>query len=381
MRYRILAFGGVGSSVINSLILENFDKEKLFYFDTDQQSILHSSLSNKFLLGRDIHRGVGASGRTSVARESFKQSIDLIRSLISVDILYIIVGGLGGGTFTGVVGELSKLLSESNRKFIIVASFPFSFEGKKRENLSRESVKEINHYTDKLLLLHNAMSESSIGNSTIEDIFRETEGKIVQIIKQVISEMGQSVDFKELTFSDQILEILEKVKAWINSNEYLIVAEDSKIILPNTNYQLLQAFKVNPNFVHSISPRKFEELIEYIYKLAGLETELTATSRDRGIDLLVWTPPPILGNRFLTVIQAKKYASRNKVGEPEVRELLGSQIIFKADKAQMVTSSDYSLPAIKTARDNKIDLIKFYELTDTIKNLINDYDEDNSIAK
>jgi hypothetical protein len=50
------------------------------------------------------------------------------------------------------------------------------------------------------------------------------------------------------------------------------------------------------------------------------------------------------------------------VGEAAIRDLAGTVMIQKADRGQLVTNSDFSMPAIKAAKDAKIDLIKFYDL-------------------
>lgn len=87
--------------------------------------------------------------------------------------------------------------------------------------------------------------------------------------------------------------------------------------------------------------------------------------------MLVWTPPPVLGNRFLTIIQAKRFDINHKVGSPIIRDLQGATINFNADRGQIITTSDFSKPAIKTAERSpkKIDLIRFFELV----NKLNEY--------
>jgi restriction system protein len=171
----------------------------------------------------------------------------------------------------------------------------------------------------------------------------------------------------------KLAELIQEIKAFVMEHQYLISTASSKIIVPNTNMELLKALSVNPELVYTISPRKFEQLCAYIYELSGHETKLTPRTRDDGADIIVWTPPPVFGNAFTTVVQTKKYGKQRKVGAAEIRDLVGTQMLFEAQKAQMITTSDYAKPAINTAKKTKIDLVRFYDLNDRIKAAISDH--------
>ena len=51
---------------------------------------------------------------------------------------------------------------------------------------------------------------------------------------------------------------------------------------------------------------------------------------------------------------------------------MGTIGIQKADKGHLVTNTDFSGPAITEAKGTKIDLIKFYDLTQHAKDLEKD---------
>jgi hypothetical protein len=370
MQYKIFAFGGSGSKIISALILASFDRDVLFFFDTDRQTFIQNTLSNKFLLGQGMLHGRGTAGRTSLANEAFKQDIELIKKLISDDCLYIVVGGLGGGTCSGMVADLAELFNKHQRKSIFIVTFPFDFEGESRHAIAYDSIRQINHYNDKVVLVNSEETKELIGSKELIDMFRDNDISIVQLTKELIFEFSHIVPQGRQLFDDRIEEVLERLKRFIKDSFYLVTAQDSKIIVPNTNRRILEALMINPDSRFAISPRKFEELVEYIHQLSGWKTKLTPLSKDHGVDMLVWTPPPVLGDDFLTIIQTKQYNNSNKVGEPEIHQLKGSQMAFRAEKAQMITTSDFTGPAIKAAKEHRIDLIRFYDLTNTIKQLI-----------
>lgn len=370
--YKIIGYGNAGRNIINSLLLNKFEAERLFYFDTDVQSLSISPLVNKFQIGAESIAGLGTEADVKKGKQSFKESEELFRRLTTEDALYIIVGALGGGTFTGAGEMAAEFLQNDNKKFLIITTLPFQFEGNKRNRQAVDFVKNVNAHTDRVIVIKNDDLNKDTLNKSLDEAFRQSDNTIVEIIKEILSDEGsETAAGKEAAWLTQKLEdrILE-IKAFVKEHEYLISTVSSKVILANTNLELLKALTIDKDLVYTISPRKFEELCAYIYELSGMKTELTQSTRDNGADFIVWTPPPVLGNSFKTVVQTKRYAKQRKVGSPEIRELIGTQIIFNADRAQIITTSDYSKAAITTAREKKIDLVKFYELNDHIKNII-----------
>lgn len=85
----------------------------------------------------------------------------------------------------------------------------------------------------------------------------------------------------------------------------------------------------------------------------GLETKLTRSSRDGGVDAVAFDKRPVLGGKV--VIQAKRY--RNTVGVSAVRDLYGTMMNEGANKGILVTTSGYGPDAFEFAKDKPIELI------------------------
>lgn len=368
--YKLFLFGGAGEGISEQLLHDGFDQDKLFFFDTDKTSFNNSNVINKFLIGASFNSGLGSGAKPKLGKQAFDEDEGVFRKLINDDVIYGIVGGLGGGIFTGMVGRFVEMLHKKNRKYFVIGTLPFSYEGRKRKKQAAAAVDEVNVFTDKLLLVDYNKLREVYGNQQFTEAFKQADVVIKNVIRELL--ISDRIDFfKKLFFVDSKLEdSLHRLKEYLDSIDSIFHNPNSRIIVGDINRELLELLTINPDYIYKISPRKFEELIEYIYRLSGLETKLTNSTRDDGADILVWTPPPVYGDDFLTIIQAKRYAKTNKVGSAEVRELIGSRLTFNADKAQIITTSDFSKPAIQTAKDKKVDLIKFYELNDEIKKII-----------
>lgn len=108
----------------------------------------------------------------------------------------------------------------------------------------------------------------------------------------------------------------------------------------------------SPNLM-DLNPFEFEELVANLFGKMGLESKLTRTSRDGGVDCIAFDPRPVLGGKV--VIQAKRY--KNTVGVSAVRDLYGTMLNEGASKGLLVTTSGYGPDAFNFAKDKPIELI------------------------
>jgi cell division protein FtsZ len=372
MKYKVFCFGGAGGNIATTLLTNGIPNENIYIFNTDEQGLGSSILKNKFCIGKGLTSGLGAGAVPIVGANAFDEDRELFYKLIKDDCLYIVTGGFGGGNFTGMGPKISELLNSSKKKFIVIGTFPFSFEGRKRKQNSEDAISKIQNYCENLIILKNDHLRSIFGSITIGEAFNKSDYVVLEVIKELIFELETSkITIKDhVPFHEDVAQIILKIKKYLREDEVISLVS-SKIIVVDSNKDLLQALNINPDIIYTISPRKFEELIAYIYRLSGYRIELTQQTRDDGADILVWSPPPILGNSFLTIVQAKKYNKYKKVGSGDIRELNGTKFIFNAEKAQIITTSDFSQPAINTAKKCKIDLIKFWELNEKIRKMIN----------
>ncbi|GIO06274.1 restriction endonuclease [Brevibacillus reuszeri] len=102
-----------------------------------------------------------------------------------------------------------------------------------------------------------------------------------------------------------------------------------------------------------MDPFDFEHLVCNLFSKIGLESKLTRSSRDGGVDVIAFDPRPVFGGKY--VIQAKRY--RNTVEVAAVRDLFGTMMNENASKGILVTTSTYGPDARGFAKDKPIELI------------------------
>lgn len=100
-----------------------------------------------------------------------------------------------------------------------------------------------------------------------------------------------------------------------------------------------------PDQMAQLSPLEFESACAALFSSLGYRTSLTSTSGDEGVDIFLYR------QLRRDIAQCKHYLS-STVGSPEVRDLLGAKQDFGAENAYLLTSGDFSRPALELARRN-----------------------------
>ncbi len=119
-----------------------------------------------------------------------------------------------------------------------------------------------------------------------------------------------------------------------------------------TQTDVLSELESRPNIM-DLNPFEFETLVSNLFGKMGLESKLTRSSRDGGVDVVSFDKRPVLGGKV--VIQAKRY--RHTVGVSAVRDLFGTMMNEGANKGILVTTSGYGPDAYEFSKDKPIELI------------------------
>jgi restriction system protein len=106
------------------------------------------------------------------------------------------------------------------------------------------------------------------------------------------------------------------------------------------------------------------DLFEEMFAARGAEVKVTRTSRDQGVDAVVFDPDPLMGGK--TVIQAKRY--RGAVPVAAVRELFGTMMNEGAGKGLLVTTSHFGASALEFVKDKPITLVDGANLLHLMQN-------------
>ncbi len=154
-------------------------------------------------------------------------------------------------------------------------------------------------------------------------------------------------DYSSEELRQKVLWLLEPLVDKEVSNELSIIYQTPHLValISEPWEEIYKYIAKNPNFLHTMNPRKFEELVGQIFIDYGWQIDITAKTRDGGYDILAIRRNSPTDLKIL--IEAKRYAPDHAVGVPIVRSLYGIRTLNKASQVVLATSSYVSRDAKK----------------------------------
>lgn len=374
----IIGVGGAGSNIVGDIVSANmqgiFDTAIV---NTDLQSLASAKSSSRLPIGIALTKGLGTGGRPTIGKQAAEESSQDLARLLKGRRVIAIVGGLGGGTGSGAIPVMAAMAKRMGATVIAAVTTPFAYEGRRIAN-SSEALAQIMGNCDATFEFPNDSLLSLLGdNVLVSDAFYLTSSIINCSILNAIHRVSTNqiavpmhIDSFGSVTESRVRSMLRSWQAELSQSTFLSPELRKIFVITPDDSEALAHLARNAEYVHCISPRRFEELIYALYRAAGLEAQLTPASRDHGADLLVWTPGSLFGEKFMTVVQIKKYAPSNKVGEPEIRNLVGTQMYFNAHKAECLTTSSFTSEAQIAAKKFSIDLAAYHDICHKIGGII-----------
>lgn len=118
--------------------------------------------------------------------------------------------------------------------------------------------------------------------------------------------------------------------------------------------EILAHFAKNPELVHALAPREFEELVAELFARQGYQVTLTAATRDGGVDLYVVDNTDF--GSFLYLVECKKYRADRPVGVGVIRDLFGVVQANRASAGIVATTSFFTGDALAWAQPMRYQL-------------------------
>ena len=127
--------------------------------------------------------------------------------------------------------------------------------------------------------------------------------------------------------------------------ELLLPEKQESIILCSPSIRLLEELRSSRVSLHNLHWRQLEELVAELLIQDGYSVELGPGTKDNGVDIIAMKKDPTIGF-FLTVWQAKKLNTGNKVDLHIIRELADTRVQHNATKGIIVTTTSLTKGAL-----------------------------------
>lgn len=185
-RICIVGVGGAGSNVVDRITLDRIVDATLVCAHTDVRVLGHSMAPVKIQLGAELMKGIGAGGDPDLGREAALFSREQIRQSIENHDIIFISAGLGGGTGSGAAPVIAEIAKNTGALVLVVATMPFSFEGRRRLAQAEEALELLQKRADALVLFeNNRMGELILPKDGIQKAFNQADQLIAQSLRAI----------------------------------------------------------------------------------------------------------------------------------------------------------------------------------------------------
>ncbi|MFT4326231.1 MAG: cell division protein FtsZ [Candidatus Woesearchaeota archaeon] len=182
---KVIGCGGAGNNMVNWLYKKGVDGAEVIACNTDRQHLEVIEADKKFLIGKDITRGLGAGGYPQKGAEAAQESIQEIKESLKGSDMVFVCAGMGGGTGTGSAPIVANVARETGAIVIGTVTMPFGIE-RARVDKAEFGLMQLRDVSDTVIVIDNNRLVQIAGNLPIQQAFAVANELISTMIKGIV---------------------------------------------------------------------------------------------------------------------------------------------------------------------------------------------------
>ncbi len=182
---KVIGSGGAGNNMVNWLYKKGIEGAEIIATNTDQQHLSVTEADKKFLIGRDVTRGLGCGGYPQKGAEAAQESMQAVKESLKEADMVFVCAGMGGGTGTGAAPIIANVARESGAIVIGTVTMPFKIE-RARVDKAEFGLSQLRKVSDTVIVIDNNRLVSIAGNLPIQQAFSVANELIATMIKGIV---------------------------------------------------------------------------------------------------------------------------------------------------------------------------------------------------
>jgi cell division protein FtsZ len=182
---KVVGAGGAGNNMVNWLYNKGVKGAEIIAVNTDQQHLNMINADHKFLMGKDVTRGLGCGGFPEKGLEAARESINNIKESIRGSDMVFVCAGMGGGTGTGSAPVVAQVAKEQGAIVIGTVTMPFKIE-RARVDKAEMGLQQLRKVSDTVIVIDNNRLVTIAGNLPVQQAFAVANELVATMIKGII---------------------------------------------------------------------------------------------------------------------------------------------------------------------------------------------------
>ncbi|MFP4117320.1 MAG: cell division protein FtsZ [Candidatus Woesearchaeota archaeon] len=182
---KVIGTGGAGNNMVNWLYKKGIKGATIIASNTDMQHLNITEADKKFLIGKEVTRGLGAGGYAEKGAEAAQESLQQIKETLRGSDMIFVCGGMGGGTGTGACPVIAQVGKETGAIVIGTVTMPFKIE-RARVDKAEFGLKQLRQACDTVIVIDNNRLVTIAGNLPVQQAFAVANELIATMIKGIV---------------------------------------------------------------------------------------------------------------------------------------------------------------------------------------------------
>lgn len=200
---KVIGVGGGGGNAVNYMVENGLEGVEFIVTNTDSQALDSSSAHQVIQIGANLTKGLGAGTNPDVGRNAAMEDRQGIEEALKGTDMLFITTGMGGGTGTGATPIIAEIAKSMGILTVAVVTRPFPFEGKRRERMAEDGIRQLALSVDSLITIPNEKLLTILGkDASLISAFAKADDVLcsaVRGISDIINRPGMiNVDFADV---------------------------------------------------------------------------------------------------------------------------------------------------------------------------------------
>ena len=182
---KVIGSGGAGNNMVSWLYRKGIKGAEIIACNTDQQHLKISDADHKFLIGKEVTRGLGCGGFPEKGAEAAQESINELKTCLKSSDMVFVCAGMGGGTGTGSAPVIAQVAKDTGAIVIGTVTMPFNIE-RARVEKAEFGLQQIRQVADTVIVIDNNRLVQIAGNLPIQQAFAVANELIATMIKGIV---------------------------------------------------------------------------------------------------------------------------------------------------------------------------------------------------
>jgi len=182
---KVIGVGGAGNNMVSWLYRKGIEGAEIIACNTDLQHLQVSDADRKFLLGKEVTRGLGAGGFAQKGAEAAQESLQEIKEALRDSDMVYVCAGMGGGTGTGAAPVVAQVSRDVGAIVIGVVTMPFKIE-RARVDKAEFGLQQLRQVSDTVVVIDNNRLVNIAGNLPIQQAFAVANELVSTMIKGIV---------------------------------------------------------------------------------------------------------------------------------------------------------------------------------------------------